>query len=91
MNLDNFTGEIKEALARFEVWWLANHRKDPEQYPTHLDEDNSGLWFEQFLFFYTDIYGTDDETVTSPFIVPAPASWQVEPTTSDGSVPMRVS
>lgn len=51
MTLDEFLQEQRERLSKFEAYWRKNNARDPDAFPMAMDEDNSGLWFEQFDFF----------------------------------------
>ena len=47
-SLDEFIEETKRELDSFRAFWIREHKKNPEDYPFDLGEENAGLWFEQF-------------------------------------------
>jgi len=52
MNLDTFVTELEDDVQAFRAWWLAQHEVNPEHFPLEFEEeDNAGLWFEQFVYF----------------------------------------
>lgn len=48
-SLDNFIITIQQELKKFEEEYRENHKKDPENYPLEMTEENSGLWVEFFM------------------------------------------
>ena len=51
MTVDEYVSEYKDALDRFQQYWIKQNRTNPETFPLKLDEDNRGLWSEMFEFF----------------------------------------
>lgn len=51
MTVDEYVSEYKDALDRFQQYWIEQNRTNPETFPLELDEDNRGLWSEMFEFF----------------------------------------
>lgn len=49
MSLDEFLVEIKKDVDSFEKTWRDGNKENPEFYPLELDEENDGLWHEQFI------------------------------------------
>ena len=50
-HLIEFVEEQKKELDRFEKWWFEQNEKDPDNFPLTFDDDNEGMWFEQFTLF----------------------------------------
>lgn len=51
-----FVIEQKTRLQRFEAYWKENHAINPGQFPLSFENDNAGLWMEQFLDFDEEAY-----------------------------------
>lgn len=51
MKLDVFMSEMEETLKEFKKHWLEENAKDPEMFPLDIEDDNDGIWFEQFLSY----------------------------------------
>lgn len=51
MTLDDFVREEKEKMTRFVLYWISNHKKDPEMFPLEIPDDNSGTWIEMYNSF----------------------------------------
>jgi len=54
LSLDDFVAELRRDVDAFEKWWREQNAKNPEHFEMAFPEDNSGLWFEQFLYFMTE-------------------------------------
>lgn len=52
-HLDQFVAEVKSDIEAFAAEYRAGHAENPEHYPLELDDDNAGVWFEQFIDFMT--------------------------------------
>lgn len=63
LDLEKFIEETKLELDFFRSFWLEEHKKNPKDFPLSLDEDNAGLWFEQFSMW--DSSRMEDKTVVS--------------------------
>ena len=51
MTLDEFTSDVLKDVIAFHTMWVDEHNKNPEAYPLEIDEDNDGIWWEQFVAF----------------------------------------
>ena len=49
--LTSFYIEQQEKLRLFEVWWIAQNKKDPDAYPMTMPDGNEGLWLEMLQDF----------------------------------------
>lgn len=47
-NLQQFIKEETKSIKQFEKWWIKMNKEKPEEFPLEFDEDNSGLWHEQY-------------------------------------------
>lgn len=52
--LDEFVAELRRDVDAFEKWWREQNSKNPEHFEMSFPEENSGIWFEQFLYFMTE-------------------------------------
>jgi len=52
--LSEFIKEKMDHLKAFEAFWLTSHSSDPDNFPLGMDNDNSGMWEEQFDIFCRD-------------------------------------
>jgi hypothetical protein len=51
MSLAEFVKLQRKRLVEFERYWRENNAKHPDMFPVEMDDDNVGLWFEQFHIF----------------------------------------
>lgn len=51
LSMSNFVVQQQEAWKAFSEWWMLKHKEDPDAFPLYFDDDNEGLWLEQFLEF----------------------------------------
>jgi hypothetical protein len=54
MTLNDYIYEQMRLLETFRVFWQQKHRENPEAYPIELEEENTGLWDEQFNFWVAE-------------------------------------
>jgi len=48
MTLEEFCRDKHDEVEQFKAYWLAEHKKNPAEYPDWLAEENTGTWDEQF-------------------------------------------
>jgi hypothetical protein len=51
MQLRDFVTEQDNALNKFVIWYSAMNLFEPEKFPLDVDDNNAGVWFEQFNDF----------------------------------------
>lgn len=49
--MTEFVLEQQDKLQKFELWWVAMNKKDPDAYPLSMGDGNEGLWWEQLQDF----------------------------------------
>ena len=54
VTIEQFTNEVRKNIDKFEKAYKEKHENNPENYPLELKHDNSGLWLEFFIEFYTN-------------------------------------
>jgi hypothetical protein len=50
-SLGQFVAELKEEVAAFEEFWREQHKAKPKEWPLHMEDDNEGGWWEQFIAY----------------------------------------
>lgn len=58
--LSQFVAEEERTLVKFKKWWIRMNKKEPENYPLEIEDDNQGIWFEMYMGF--DEGEHDDES-----------------------------
>lgn len=62
MNINEYVKKEIDTLIEFEKWWIEKNNKEPELYPLSIEDDNSGIWDEQYKCFCEDvIYGKKEK------------------------------
>jgi len=51
VTLNQFVQEMHDDLYRFSSYWIKNHVASPNHFPMSFDEDDCGMWLEQFEAF----------------------------------------
>lgn len=49
--LKDFCEEQRTEINKFEAYWLAKNKEDPETFPMIMKEGNEGLWWEMLQDF----------------------------------------
>ena len=56
VSLEEFMKDAAEHARLFELVWRYNHQHDPERWPIAFEDDNSGLFWEAFIYFEQEDY-----------------------------------
>ena len=51
MTLYEYTKKQEDRIKTFHAYWVKNWRKNPEEFPLEMEEENEGLWDEMFDIF----------------------------------------
>ena len=49
--LEEFVADLREEVGAFKDFWLEQHKVKPEEWPLHMEDDNEGGWWEQFIAY----------------------------------------
>ena len=49
--LDQFLKQARQNISDFEVMWLMQNKRDPENFPMAMKDGNEGLWWEMLNDF----------------------------------------